>query len=218
MHRAERNGSDLKIPSLSPLRQHTTPFDDPDWIYEIKHDGFRALAVIQYGQCRFFSRKQQQLHGFGALGDALVKEVKARTAILDGELVVADHLGRTVFASMRKRDRRRIRYFAFDLLGLNGKDLRALTLLRRKRSLKRIVPAHSAHILYVDHTVGAGRWLYRCVCELDLEGIVAKHGASPYQDSPSVHNWIKIKNPRYSQMEGRGEWFDRLRKRSGAAR
>lgn len=71
------------------------PFDDWDWIYEIKHDGFRALAVIEHGQCRFFSRKKHKLTGYQDLRQALVKEVNAETAILDGELVVVDHLGRT---------------------------------------------------------------------------------------------------------------------------
>src|SRR5438270_13284061 len=104
----------MKIPSTAPLRRQTQPFDDPDWIYEIKHDGFRALAVLERGVCRFISRKHQSLTGFRTLGEALVKEVKARTAILDGELVVADEQGRTVFASMMKRGGHEVRYFALD--------------------------------------------------------------------------------------------------------
>jgi bifunctional non-homologous end joining protein LigD len=202
----------MKIPSPAPLRQQTTPFDNPEWIFEIKHDGFRALAVIEEGTCRFVSRKKHQLR-FRALEEALVKEVRARTAILDGELVAADELGRTVFASMMKRARDHVRYFAFDLLSLNGKDLRERPLLHRKKTLKRVLPSRSEHLLYVDHTVGDGRWLYQCACQLDLEGIIAKHAASPYRDKPSVDTWIKIKNPDYSQKEGRHEWFDRLRKK-----
>jgi len=72
------------------LRRQTEPFDDPDWIYEIKHDGFRALAIIERGTCRFLSRKNHALTGYRELGEAVAHEVKARTAILDGELVVAD--------------------------------------------------------------------------------------------------------------------------------
>jgi bifunctional non-homologous end joining protein LigD len=208
----------MKIPSPAPLRLQKTPFDDPDWIYEIKHDGFRALAVIEQGTCRFVSRKQHQLTGYRALGEALVKEVKARTAILDGELVVTDEVGRTVFASMMKRERLHVRYFAFDLVWLNGKNLRALPLLRRKHTLKGILPGRSAHVLYVDHTRGSGRQLYECACQMDLEGIVAKHGASRYQDRPSkAETWVKIKNPDYSQREGRSEWFDRLREKKSKA-
>ena len=112
----------MLIPTPMSLVQQPQPFDDWDWIYEIKHDGFRALAVIEHGQCRFFSRKKHKLTGYQDLRQALVKEVNAETAILDGELVVVDHLGRSVFADMMQR-RHPARYFAFDLLWLNGEDL-----------------------------------------------------------------------------------------------
>ena len=82
------------------------------FLCEIKHDGFRALAVIEHGQCRFFSRKKHRLTGYQDLRAALVKEVNAETAILDGELAVADHLGRSVFADMMQR-RHLARYFAY---------------------------------------------------------------------------------------------------------
>src|SRR4051812_24019206 len=152
----------MKIPPTAPLRRQAEPFDDPDWIYEIKHDGFRALAVIEQGRCRFVSRKHQQLSGFRTLGEALVQEVKARTAILDGELAVADEHGRTIFASMTKRGGHDVRYFAFDLLWLNEFDLQELPLLRRKAKLRDNLPSQSAYVLYVDHTMGDGRWLFQC--------------------------------------------------------
>src|SRR5215212_364499 len=115
----------MMIPSPTPLVQQREPFDDPNWLYEIKHDGFRALAVIEHGHCRFFSRKKHRLTGYQELREALVKEVTAGSVIPDGELVVTDHLGRTIFAGMMKR-RKLARYFAFDLIWLNGKDLRSL--------------------------------------------------------------------------------------------
>ena len=188
------------------LVQQPEPFDDWDWLYEIKHDGFRALAVIEHGQCRFFSRKKHRLTGYQDLRAALVKEVNAETAILDGELAVADHLGRSVFADMMQR-RHLARYFAFDLLSLNGQDLRQLPLLTRKAQLKRILPSRSPHVLYVDHSRGNGTALYRLACQLDLEGIVAKRADSRYEDNSNARNWIKIKNPAYSQKEGRGDLF-----------
>ena len=129
---------------------------------------------------------------------------------------MTDPHGRTIFASMMQRGGHDVRPLAFDLLWLNGVDLRALPLLRRKTMLKRILPSRSAYVLYVDHTRGNGRWLYQRACEMDLEGIVAKHTASSYQDRLSRHSWIKIKNPEYSQKEGRSEWFDRLRKNAKA--
>ena len=72
------------------LVQQPDPCDNWDWIYEIKHDGFRGLAVIEHGQCRFFSRKKHKLTGHQDLRTALVKEVHVETAILDGELVVTE--------------------------------------------------------------------------------------------------------------------------------
>ena len=198
----------MMIPTPLPLGRQSKPFDDPNWVFEIKHDGFRALAVIEHGHCRFFSRKKHRLTGYGDLREALVKEVNADSAILDGELCVPDHLGRSLFADMMKR-RNHARYFAFDLLWLDGEDVRAMPLWERKRKLKRILPARSAHVLYVDHTRGSGTELYRLACQLDLEGIVAKRANSPYEDNAETPHWIKIKNPNYSQNEGRADLFKR---------
>src|SRR5688572_5561096 len=117
-----------------------------------------------------------------------------------------DHLARTIFADMMQR-RNLARYLAFDLLWLNGEDLRHLPLLTRKEKLKRILPSRSPHVLYVDHSRGNGTALYRLACQLDLEGIVAKRADSRYEDHPNVGNWIKIKNLAYSQKEGRGDLF-----------
>ena len=196
----------MVIPTPKPLSQQGWPFDDPDWLYEIKHDGFRALAVIEEGRCRFFSRKKHRLTGFRDLGEAIVKEVRVDNAILDGELVATDHLGRTLFAALMQGSQQ-ARYFCFDLLWLNGLDLRSLPLLSRKEKLKRILPSGSPHMLYVDHTREAGTELYRLACQLDLEGIVAKNAYSSYNDQGD--DWIKVKNPTYSQKEGKGDLFKR---------
>jgi len=92
------------------------------------------------------------------------------------------------------------RYFAFDLLSLNGEDLTKLPLLARKEKLKRILPSRSAHVLYVDHSRGNGTALYRLACQLDLEGIVAKRADSKHEDN---------ENPAYSQKERREDLFKR---------
>jgi bifunctional non-homologous end joining protein LigD len=168
-----------------PLVQQPEPFDGNKWLYEIKHDGFRALAAIEREQCRLFSRKKHRFMGYQDLREALVKEVNAESALLDGELVVTDPLGRSIFADMMTK-RRLARFFAFDLLWLDGEDLRALPLWRRKEKLRRILPSRSAHLLYVDHTRGSGRRLYQLACELDLEGIVAKRADSPYTTAIDV--------------------------------
>ena len=190
------------------LIQQQEPFDDPDWVYEIKHDGFRALAVIQNGQCRLFSRRKHRLTGYRDLREGLVKEVHADPVILDGELVVTDHLGRSIFADVVAR-RKQVRFFAFDLLYIDGEDMRSMPLVQRKARLKKLLPSRSRHVLYVDHTRGSGTELYQLICQLDLEGIVAKRADSTYDDNPKSRNWIKIKNPKYSQKEGRADLFKR---------
>jgi bifunctional non-homologous end joining protein LigD len=119
-------------------------------LYEIKHDGFRALAVIENGRCRFFSRNKHRLTGFRDLAEAIVRELNVESAILDGELVATDGMGRTVFGALMQRSRT-VRYFGFDIVWLNGEDLRPLPLLARKDKLKRILPTRSPHLLYVAH-------------------------------------------------------------------
>lgn len=193
----------MVIPTPMPLVEQAQPFDDPEWLYEIKHDGFRALAVIDERRCRLFSRNKHRLTGFRDLGEELVRELHVNNAILDGELAATDEVGRTVFASLMDRSRP-IQYLAFDLLWLNGVDLRFLPLLSRKKVLKTILPAQSSHLLYVDHTRGAGTELYKVVRQLDLEGIVAKRIDSRYDENGKSGLWITIKNPSYSQKERRG--------------
>jgi bifunctional non-homologous end joining protein LigD len=158
--------------------------------------------------CRLLSRKKHRFTGYQDLRAALVKEVNAESAFLDGELVVTDHLGRSIFSDMMTK-RRLARFFALDLLWLNGEDLRTMPLWERKRKLKRILPSRSENVSYVDHTRSAGRTLYDLACKLDLEGIVAKRADSPYTDNSTEQHWIKIKNPDYSQKEGRADLFKR---------
>jgi len=173
----------------------------------MKYDGWRALAILENGRCHFFSRKHHKYGGYQNLGMALAREVRADRAVFDGELVVFDAHGRPVFADLMK-SRQAVQYVAFDVLSVNGEDLRALPLVARKKRLKRILPSRSSSILYVDHVKGAGRQLFQLACELDLEGIVAKRAMSVYGND-NVTDWIKIKNPRYSQKAGRGDLFKR---------
>jgi bifunctional non-homologous end joining protein LigD len=105
--------------------------------------------------------------------------------------------------------RRECVFFAFDLLFLNGEDLRMLPLIERKARLKRLLRRKRSLVLYLDHIDGSGHRLFEKVCEMDLEGIVAKRKDSQYRatEKPSRY-WIKIKNATYSQAEGRAELFD----------
>ena len=197
----------MLIPLPLTLGRLAAPFDDPDWIFELKYDGFRALAVIDQGRRQFYSRNRSLLYGLTDLARALVAEIPAKRAIIDGELAVTDPVGRTVFVSMMT-DRRLARYFAFDMLSIDGKDLRPRPLLERKAMLKRILPKRSADVLYVDHVAKTGTQLFQAAVDLDLEGIVAKKADSPYALGAGCPPWVKIKNRMYSQNAGRHELFE----------
>jgi bifunctional non-homologous end joining protein LigD len=99
-------------------------------------------------------------------------------------------------------------FYAFDLLWLNGRDLRQLPLLERKRMLRRLIRGKHSRLIYAHHVKSRGCDLFRLICEQNLEGIVAKHKDGIY--SPSA-KWIKIKNPNYTQADGRHELFESLR-------
>jgi bifunctional non-homologous end joining protein LigD len=100
-------------------------------------------------------------------------------------------------------------FIAFDVLYLNGKDLRPLPLIERKTALKKLLRRKRSRILYLDHVEGDGRLLLEQIVAMDLEGIVCKRKDSPYMvtEKPSGY-WIKVKNSRHSQLEGREELFE----------
>jgi bifunctional non-homologous end joining protein LigD len=100
---------------------------------------------------------------------------------------------------------------AFDLLWLNGEDLRELPLIERKKRLRKIIGKKAKRVLYVDHVVEHGKALFAEACKRDLEGIVAKPLISPYRNIAGRLPWIKIRNPKYSQREGRAELFNKKR-------
>jgi len=104
-------------------------------------------------------------------------------------------------------------FFAFDLLSVDGEDLRARPLIERKRRLRRIMSRVESRLLYVDHVEGRGVDLFREACRRDLEGIVAKWSHGPYHADGVQTSWLNIKNPEYSKMAGRRELFERRRDR-----
>jgi bifunctional non-homologous end joining protein LigD len=205
--RAEETLSIMLIPQPLPLHRESQPFDDPNWIYEIRHDAVRALAVIERGTCRLLSGDRHKLYGFRDLRLALVHELNAVEAVLDGALAIRGAIGG--MQTSRTNPHRTACYHAFDLVWLDGQDLRAQPLLSRKEQLRLILPVRSAHVLYVDHARGAGQRLYQLACEMDLEGIVARRADSPYelQDGPS--SWVTILNPSYSRKERKGALLKR---------
>jgi bifunctional non-homologous end joining protein LigD len=123
------------------------PFSHPEWVFEVKWDGFRSLAYVDKGKCRLISRNGNQFKSFPALAESLPVELRAGSAILDGEIVSLDRHGKTQFRDSLFR-RGKPRYYAFDLLWLDGKDLRYLPLIDRKLRLRSVVPQRGERLLY----------------------------------------------------------------------
>ena len=181
------------------------PFDDPQWLYEVKWDGYRAVVFIQNGHARLVSRNQNDLTAeFPEIAQAL-QSLPAENAILDGEVVALDDEGRPSFSLMQQRtgmtspgargSRNRgvpIVYYAFDLLYLNGFNLMTVPLEQRKALLQQMIPADKGFLRYSDHYAAQGRALYGVARDKGLEGIVAKSRTGIYVQKRS-REWLKIK-------------------------
>jgi bifunctional non-homologous end joining protein LigD len=127
----------MALPNIKPLElsRRIEPFDDRDWIFELKFDGFRCLAYVEDGQCKLVSRRDNVYKSFDGLRAAIAQELRVEDAILDGEIVCLDTQGRSLFKELLYR-RGNPFFYAFDLLWLNGRDLRQLPFLERKRMLR----------------------------------------------------------------------------------
>jgi bifunctional non-homologous end joining protein LigD len=190
------------------LRQAPQPFSHPDWVFEIKHDGFRAVAVIKNGTGQLYSRNGNRFGRFNELARAATQECQADNATLDGEIVCLDPKdGRSIFADLMFH-RTEPYFYAFDLITVEGQDLRERPLIERKQWLKAIMPDIPSRVLYVDHIDEQGDAFYALCCENDLEGMVAKRKHGTYHSERRRSRWIKIKNSNYSQKEGRQEFFE----------
>jgi bifunctional non-homologous end joining protein LigD len=180
------------------------PFDGAEWLFEIKWDGYRAVAFITDGKVRLVSRNQNDLTPrYPELKD-MAKFLKAKTAILDGEVVALDKEGKASFSLMQQRTgfspggKRAVAnadvpvlYYAFDLLYLDGYDWRRVPLEERKLKLASLVVAGDA-VRYSDHYEEHGKALFEMAHKTGLEGIVAKKRASIYEERRS-REWLKIK-------------------------
>jgi bifunctional non-homologous end joining protein LigD len=131
------------------LGRKAEPFDHPEWIYELKYDGFRALAVVEYGRCTLLSRNGHPFASFSELASRIGYAVMPRNVVMDGEIVCLDDKGRCQFNDLLFR-RGEPCFVAFDLLQKNGNDLRTERLLDRKHELRRAVRGLSP-IIYAEH-------------------------------------------------------------------
>jgi bifunctional non-homologous end joining protein LigD len=169
----------------------------------------RIPALLSVGGQRpeFISRNANPLARFGKLALVIDRELAA-AGVLDGEIVCFDREGRPRFYDLMFR-RGDPAFVAFDVLALEGQDLRERSLAKRKKISRSLIPRRSPFVLYADHIEARGCDFFRLVCARDLEGIVAKWKAAPYQPQARLSSWLQIKNRDYSQARERAELFQR---------
>jgi bifunctional non-homologous end joining protein LigD len=165
------------------------------------------MLTLTRQSCTLYSKYGNVMTRFRGLAEQLRAEFGQREVILDGEIVALDDEGRINFWELM-RGRGTLAYAAFNVLWLNGWDLRHLPLTQRKKRLERLIPASVGALNRILCFEAEGNELFEAACRLDIEGIVAKRKADSYTQETA---WYKIKNPAYTQAEGRRELFERYR-------
>jgi bifunctional non-homologous end joining protein LigD len=203
------------LPQIEPviLTARGDAFDDPAWVFEPKYDGFRGFVYNSGAGCEIRSRRDFRFDRFGDLCDRIGGVLGSRETILDGEVVALNRQGKPVFRDLL-RGQGYLAFAAFDLLWLDGTDLRPLALAERKRALGELLPKDTGPLYKILTLEEDGRALFSAIKKMDLEGIVAKRKSDAYGSDTT---WYKVKNPGYSQGEGRVDLFrrrDRSRHRS----
>jgi ATP-dependent DNA ligase len=171
------------------------PPSGAEWIHEIKHDGFRLMARRDGAGVRLITRKGNDFSGRFPFIAMAVAALRSRSCLIDGEAIVTDDAGLAVFELIRRqRTSAAAVLCAFDLLELDGEDLRGLPIETRKKRLAKLLKGASSNIALNEHFDGDGAIIYKHACKLGCEGIVSKRLGSLYRSGRSRH-WIKVKNP-----------------------
>ena len=171
------------------------PPPGPSWLHEIKHDGFRIMALRDATGTRLLTRKGNDYTCRFPLAAAAIAALPTHSCLIDGEAIVTDDSGLAVFDMIRlHRHSGRAVLCAFDLLELDGQDLRQQPIEDRKRALARLVRGPHPGIVLSEHYVGDGDIVYKHACKLGCEGIVSKRLGSHYRSGRSTA-WLKVKNP-----------------------
>lgn len=193
-----------QLDALEPmLCERGEPFDDDDWLFEVKYDGYRLLAARDGDRVELRTRRGRDVaRNFPEIAEA-VAALPYQRFVIDGEVVVTDSAGLPSFARLQQRGQLQraadiaratvslpAQFHAFDFLVFDNLDLRDLPLVARKRQLRRLLPS-TGYLRYVDHVRGAGKALYEQAVALGIEGLVAKRGNSVYRGVRSA-DWLKI--------------------------
>ncbi|MEP6584754.1 MAG: DNA ligase D [Ginsengibacter sp.] len=195
------------------------PFNDKEWLFEIKWDGYRAVAEKNKNRIALYSRNGITFEFTYPIVVEQLKNIK-QDAVLDGEIVVLNDKGHPSFQFLQHYSEnadRPIQYHVFDLLNLNGHDTTGLTLVERKELLKEIIPENEV-IKYSDHIFENGKSFFKVSTDNDLEGIMAKKIDSKYYPGKRTTEWLKIKNHKtqeaiiagYTQGGGSRKYFGAL--------
>ncbi len=183
---------------IKPMLAHLIdkPFDHKNWLFEIKLDGYRTIALVNTGNVKLISRNNKS---FNTLFPDIVKTIKKyikKDVIFDGEVLVLDEQGRSRFQLLQEyipKVTKNLFYYVFDLLYYDGQDLRGQPLIERKEKLEMLLaPLKNTSIRYSDHVLERGKAFFKQAQKLALEGIIAKNILSTYQEGRSS-DWLKIK-------------------------
>lgn len=217
-----RDAPKSKIPAdIKPMKATLVdaPFDDPGWIYEIKWDGYRAVAIVENGKAELISRNNLPFDQFGPINDLL--ESWQINAVLDGEIVALNEQGNANFGALqnwRNSKNAKLAYFVFDILWYDGKKLTELPLYQRREILKSVLPADNELIRVSQAFEVNGIEFFEAAKKMKLEGIIAKRTNSTYTSDARSREWLKIKAKRrqevviagFTKNEGTGKYFSAL--------
>ncbi|SBW11190.1 DNA ligase D [uncultured Eubacteriales bacterium] len=175
---------------------HTVPKDE-GWLYELKYDGYRIIAFVEGNSIRLITRnKNDYTNRFRGIAVSLLDWASGRAMVLDGEMVVADASGRTDFQALQNHLKNSksqdLTYIIFDLIALDGVDLREQRLTQRKEMLQTLMKDAPQNLRYSRHVSGNGEECFKAARELGMEGIVGKKADSIYSGARNG-DWVKLK-------------------------
>ena len=176
-----------------------------NWIHEIKHDGFRIMARRDSAGVRLLTRNGHDFTARFPFAAAAVTALPGRSFLIDGEAIVTDAKGLAVFELIRRsRHGDDAVLCAFDLIELEGEDLRRRPIEDRKRKLAKLVRTPHPGIVFNEHYEGDGEIVFQHACRLGCEGIVSKRLGSLYR-SGRADCWVKVKNPKAPAVKREAE-------------
>jgi bifunctional non-homologous end joining protein LigD len=207
--------------AVKPMLAHEIdkPFSNDDWIFEIKWDGYRAIAELEGNDVQLYSRNATS---YNEKYLPIVKELQKLNlhAVLDGEVVVLDEEGHADFNKLQlylENQSPNLVYYVFDILSINGDGITGLPLLDRKEVLREILPQNDI-IRYSDHVVADGEGFFKVIEDANMEGIMAKKATSKYLPGVRTNDWLKIKHQKsedvfiagYTEPQGQRQYFGAL--------